>query len=757
MNNTRENEPKKYKFIVTGASCASCVAKIEKSITAIPGVIRADMNFADRTVSVSAEARVQPQSITDAISQIGYQGELIHDNAQGDELKTGAEQDYYQSLVRKSILAIVFALPLFIVSMFNLLPLLQSSNGYWINLSVGCLTLCVMIYSGGHFYVGAWKSFRYHSANMDTLIALGTGMAWLYSMIAILFTQYLPVMSQHVYFEASVVIIALVNLGAVLELRARHHTSDAIQRLLKLQPKTARILRNNIEEDVPISTLQTGDHIRVRPGEQIPVDGIIIEGSSNIDESMLTGEPLPRQKAKDDKVYGGTFNKNGSFIFITHHVGTETVLSKIIELVQQAQNSKPALARIADKISAVFVPVVMIISILTALIWFNAGVEPRIAYMLVTSMAVLIVACPCALGLAVPISVMVGIGKGAEYGILIRHADALEQAGQLTTLVLDKTGTITQGQPQVTDLLPAANREIKELLSYAASLEAASEHPLGEAIIKANQDRGGLLLPVEGFEALTGLGVSGMVNQERVYLGNQKLMQHKNITLDNWVAKGEALATQAKTPIYVANDKVIIGMIGVADPVKKDSKQAIATLQAMGLNVVMITGDHITTAQAIASQVGIKDVYADMSPEDKSNKIKKLQANGFRVGMVGDGINDAPALALADVGFAMGAGTDVAIESADITLMRNSLNSVVQAIQISKQTIKNMKQNLFGAFIYNTLGIPVAAGLLFPVMGLLLNPMLAGLAMALSSVTVVTNANRLRFFKPTGDKHDDHH
>ena len=755
MTNTNENENIKHRFVVTGASCASCVTKIEKKIREIPGVLSADMNFAERTVTVTQKADVLPEVITDAIKQIGYQGALIKDNSQGEEDKNRAEQVYYQYLLYKLMVAIGVGLPLFILSMLNHLPSLQTTSGYWENLLIGLVTLGVLIYSGGHFFVGAWKSLRFHSANMDTLIAVGTGMSWVYSMIAIFFTQYLPVMAQHVYFEAGVVIIALVNLGAVLELRARHHTSEAIQRLMRLQPKTARVIRNNVEVDEPIENLKIGDHIRVRPGEQIPVDGMIFEGSSNIDESMLTGEPLPRQKVKDDLVYGGTLNKTGSFIFVTNRVGNETVLAKIIQLVQQAQNSKPELARLADKISAVFVPTVIIISILTALIWFNVGVEPRVAYMLVTSMAVLIVACPCALGLAVPISVMVGIGKGAEYGILIRHADALQQAGQLTTIVLDKTGTITQGQPQVTDVFPAANSDAKVLMTLAASLEAVSEHPLAEAIIKENKSHGGTVLQVDKFEAMTGLGVRGMIGEKWGYLGNRKLMRNYNIPLEEWEKKGEELAAQAKTPIYVASGTTIIGMIAVADPIKSDSRKAIADLQAMGLNVVMITGDHITTAQAIASQVGIKNIFAEISPEGKSTKITELQSKGEKVGMVGDGINDAPALALAEVGFAMGSGTDVAMESADITLMRNSLNSVVQAIQISQQTIRNMKQNLFGAFIYNIIGIPIAAGVLFPVMGLLLNPMLAGLAMALSSVTVVTNANRLRFFKPTGDNHDN--
>ena len=751
MNNHSMQEKASYRFAITGATCASCVTKIENKIKALPGVLNANMNFADRTLAVTTESTLSPELITETIKQLGYNGILIPDSEQGEEIKKIAELHYFQSLKYKTIVATVIGLPLFILTMLNIVPTLQTMMGFWINLFLGLATLGVLIYSGGHFFVGGWKVFRAHSANMDTLIALGTGIAWLYSMIAILFTHYLPAMAQHVYFEASVVIIALVNLGALLELRARRHTSQAIQRLMRLQPKTARVIRNNKEVDEPIITLQVGDLIRVRPGEQIPVDGIIVEGSSSIDESMLTGEPLARQKQIDDSVFGGTLNKNGSFIFKANHVGKETVLAQIIKLVQQAQNSKPALARLADQISAIFVPTVLIIAVLTALIWFNIGVDPRAAYMLVTAMAVLVVACPCALGLAVPISVMVGIGKGAEYGILIRHADALQQACELTTIVLDKTGTITQGQPQVTDIYPAAHSDAKELITLAASLETGSEHPLAEAIIKSSKIQGFSLLNVTHFEALTGLGVNGIINGHRILLGNRKLMKNYDIALDAWEKQSEELAAQAKTPIYVASDQSILGIIAIADPIKLDSKKAIEDLHAMGLKVIMITGDHSATAHAIASQVGIQDVLAEVSPQDKSVKIAELQAKGEKVGMVGDGINDAPALALAEVGFAMGGGTDVAMESGDITLMRNSLRGVVDAIEISQQTIKNMKQNLFGAFIYNILGIPIAAGILFPFIGLLLNPMLAGLAMALSSVTVVTNANRLRFFKPLGE------
>lgn len=669
--------------------------------------------------------------------------------------KSLTAQHHHQSLLVKTFVAAIIGIPFFLLGMFDAFPSLQTNSGHWFNLLLGGVTLGVLIYSGKHFFVGAWLAARAHIANMDTLIAVGTGMAWLYSMIAILFTAYLPTMAQHVYFEAAIVIIALVNLGALLELRARRHTSEAIQRLLRLQPKTARVIRNNREFDVPIDTLEVDDLIRVHPGEQIPVDGIIIEGTSTVDESMLTGEPLAQQKIIHDKVFGGTLNKSGSFIFKAQRVGKTTVLAQIIQLVQQAQNSKPALARLADQVSAVFVPAVLITAVLTALVWFNIDIEPKAAYMLVTSMAVLIIACPCALGLAVPISVIVGIGKAAEYGVLIRHADALQQAGQLTTLVLDKTGTITQGQPQVTGVYPASPTNHQQLLTLAASLEINSEHPLAEAIVNAAKELNYSLLSVNDFQAVSGLGVLGSIDNQQVVLGNKKFMEQQKIPLGEWHTKGESFATTAQTPIYIASNQILLGIITIADPIKADSPSAINKLKQMGLTVIMVTGDHSTTANAIAKQVGIEQVIANVLPQDKASKIAELQLQGAKVGMVGDGINDAPALARAAVGFAMGSGTDIAIESADITLMRSSLYGVVDAIVISQQTVKNMKQNLFGAFVYNVIGIPIAAGILFPILGILLNPMLAGLAMALSSVTVVSNANRLRFFKPKRKQNDN--
>lgn len=740
-------ENNSYQFFIENTKCASCVARIEKITKAIPDVLDVSMNLNNKTLIVSATASLQSERVIQALQSQGYQAHIIKDTNEKEDSQKTIEKKYYHHLLIKTVVAAILAAPLFIVSMFDLLPSLQTSIGHWVNFSIGLVSFIILIYSGGHFFTGAWKSFLAHRANMDTLIAIGTGIAWLYSMLAILLTSYLPSMAQHVYFEAAIVIITLVNLGALLELRARQHTSEAIQRLMRLQPKTARVIRNNQEIDISIEELKIGDWIRVRPGEQIPVDGIIIEGSSSIDESMLTGESLPREKKAQDTIWGGTLNKAGSFIFKANKIGQDTVLSQIIKMVQQAQNSKPALARLADQIAAYFVPAILIIAILTAMIWFYLGPEPKIAYMLVTAMAVLVIACPCALGLAVPISVMVGIGKAAEYGVLIKDANALQQAGQLTTIVLDKTGTITQGTPIVTGIYPAATTTIEQLLSLAASLEAGSEHPFAEAITKSAIEKNCKLLPIQNFQTVSGLGVTGHIDNQAISLGNWKFMQQLGINELEWLQQGETLALQAQTPIYIAKDKNILGIITIADPVKQDSKQAIETMQKMGLKVIMITGDHTLTAKAIAEQVGIKHILAEVLPQEKANKIIELQQQNHKIGMVGDGINDAPALAQADVGFAMSNGTDIAMESAGITLMRNSLQGVVDAIAISQRTVKNMKQNLLGAFIYNITGIPVAAGVLFPFTGLLLNPMLAGLAMALSSVTVVSNANRLRFFK----------
>jgi len=555
-----------------------------------------------------------------------------------------------------------------------------------------------------------------------------------------------PAQSRHVYFEAALIILSFVNLGAALEVRARGKTSQAIQRLIGLQPKTAtRVLADGTEESVLIEALKVGDSVRVRPGEKIALDGVIIDGHSTIDESMLTGESMPVQKKLDDDVFGATINKTSSFIFKVTKIGQETVLSQIIRLVSAAQNTKPSIAKLADTISSFFVPTVLIIAILTALVWFNAGFSA--GFILVASMSVLVIACPCALGLASPISVITGIGKSAEYGVLIRNGEALQKASQLDVIVLDKTGTLTEGKPTVIDIIECDTVNKKSIIQLAASIEQNSEHPLAQAILTHGKDNHISLQKIDEFEAVAGQGVVGKILNQSLLFGNQKLMLSHKIDIQTWIQKVSELAASGQTPMYLALNQKLIGIISVADPIKINVKSTIDQFKKMGLTVVLLTGDNIKTAQAVAKQVGISQVIADVLPTEKAQKIKQLQATQKRVGMVGDGINDAPALMQADVGFAIGSGTDVAIESADVTLMRNSILSVYDAILISTATMRNIKQNLFGAFIYNLLGIPIAAGILYPFTGMLLNPMIAGAAMAASSLTVVTNANRLRLLK----------
>jgi len=586
---------------------------------------------------------------------------------------------------------------------------------------------------------------------MDTLIALGTGTAWFYSMVIVANPTLVPSMAQHAYFEAAAIIIALINFGSALEMRARGKTSEAIKRLIGLQPRTARVVRNGVEQDIPIEEVGLGETLRVRPGECLAVDGIIIEGSSNVDESMLSGEPVPVVKRAGDEVAAGTINKTGSFLFQAKRIGKDTALSRIIEMVRTAQASKPAIGRMVDKVASVFVPSVLIITIVTFLGWINFGSGDQVTtFAIVTGMTVLIIACPCALGLATPISIMAGVGKAAEFGTLIRNGDALQQAGKLDTIILDKTGTVTEGRPSVTSVLALEPWTEEKLLQWGASVETGSEHPLAEAIVTAANEKQIGLLDVTQFSAIAGHGVAAGVENKTVLLGNRRLMSERGIDISALEPTAEKLTNQAQTPMFMAVDKKAAGIISVSDAIKADSAEAIRRMHDIGLKVVLLTGDNRVTAEAVARQVGIDEVIAEVLPQEKADKVAALQAKGKSVGMVGDGINDAPALARADVGFAIGTGTDVAIESADITLMRGSLLSVVDAIAISKATIRNIKQNLFGAFIYNALGIPIAAGVLYPIIGVLLNPMIAGGAMALSSVTVVTNANRLRFFKPGG-------
>ncbi len=734
----------KIKLSLSNISCVSCVGAIERTLIQVKGVDSVQVNFAEKTALIQGTASTQ--SLIAAIEGLGYGAKPFDEQNQENEEQE--EFIRFHKLLRQFILAAIGGVILYLLSLFNFVPAITSLPGQFTWFILGVITLGLMIYAGGYLYHNAWKAFLNNHATMDTLIAIGTGTAWVFSLFVTLFPHAVPALAQHVYFEAALLIIALVNLGGALEIRARGKTSQAIKRLIGLQPKTARVLRDGQELDILIEEVQQGDTLRVRPGEKIPVDGVISEGHSMVDEAMITGEPIPAKKNLGDEVIGGTINKTGSFLFSATRVGKDTALAQIIDLVQQAQNTKPPIARLVDVVSAYFVPAVMVISILTALVWFNFGPANYLGFMLVASMTVLIIACPCALGLAAPISIMVGMGKAAEYGTLIRNGEALQQATKLTAIVLDKTGTITKGHPEVTDIIPASDWDTDTLLQWAASMESGSEHPLGQAIIEAAADLS--LLPIANFNAIPGHGIAAMIENKPVFFGNEKLMQRENIQLGDLIQQAAKLADLGRTPMYLAVNGQAVGIIAVADPIKEDSKSAIKRLQDVGLKVIMLTGDNARTAKVVAQQVGIQDVLADVLPEEKSAKVKALQQEGHLVGMVGDGINDAPALAQAEVGFAIGSGTDVAIESADVTLMGNSIHGVAHAIAISGATMGNIKQNLVGAFFYNGLGIPIAAGILYPFIGLLLSPVIAGAAMALSSVTVVTNANRLRFFKPGG-------
>ena len=742
------NEPVVHRLSIGGMSCAGCVATVENALRAVPGVLDATVSFAEHVAVV--QGAVDSAVLVRAVVDAGYEAAELKGLDDEQAEREAREQAEYRRLLRQAAAAAALGVPLMVFGMSDWFPPLHTGTGRLLWLVLGLATLAVMIYSGRHFFTGAWKQFTHHNANMDTLIAMGTGSAWVYSMAIVLWPHIVPSLAQHAYFEAAAIIIALINFGSALELRARGRTSEAIRRLIGLQPKTARVVRDGREVDVPIIEVGLGETLRVRPGERVAVDGVIIDGESYLDESMITGEPLPVVKRVGDEVVGGTINTSGSFLYQAKRIGKDTVLARIIELVRNAQASKPAIGRLVDKVAAVFVPSVLIVAVLTFLVWFNFGPSPEFSFAIVTTMTVLIIACPCALGLATPISIMVGVGKAAEFGVLIRNGEALQQAGRLTTVVLDKTGTVTEGKPQVTAIVPRGWVDADQLLEIAATVEAASEHPLAAAIVAAADGKGMARLEMTGFEAAAGRGVRAQMNQQRVLLGNRRWMEENSVDLGDLPQQAERLANDGQIPLYLALNDMGAGVIAVSDPVKGDSAAAIARLHQLGIKVVMLTGDARTTAEAVARQVGIDAVIAEVLPEEKEQQVAALQKLGEVVGMVGDGINDAPALARADVGFAIGGGTDVAIESADVTLMRGSLHGVADAIHVSRATVRNIKQNLFGAFIYNTLGIPVAAGVLYPFLGLLLNPMIAGAAMAASSLTVVTNANRLRFFRPQG-------
>ncbi|WP_119395702.1 heavy metal translocating P-type ATPase [Salinibius halmophilus] len=729
---------------LSGVTCASCVATIEKAVNQLEGVQSIDINFANRTASVLGSA--SREQVVKSIEDAGYGAQIIENAEQAEADREQAEADEYKSKLRQSFIGLGLGVPLMA---YGLLGLPMHVNSLTLQLVwgvVGLATLAILMTSGRHFFVGAWKAFKNHRATMDTLIALGTGTAWLYSMVVVLVPMLLPEVARHLYFEASAMIIGLINLGQALELKARGRTSQALRRLLDLRAKTAVVIRDGKEVTLDVREVVTGDQVRVRAGEKIPVDGKVLRGNSYIDESMLTGEPMPVDKQEGDVLHAGTINGDGSLTMEAEKVGNDTVLAQIIEQVGKAQNTKPPIAHLADKVSAIFVPTVMIIAVLTALAWYNFGPQPVLVNMLVTATTVLIIACPCALGLATPISTMIGVGKAAEYGGLVRNGEALQRASKVDTVVLDKTGTITQGKPSVVDAQLIEDES--QVLPLVAAVEQGSNHPLAQALLAYVGEQN--VSEPEQFESVTGKGVSATVDGKRLLLGNQKLMDSEQVDVAN--VDTQEWLNNANTVVYFAIDGKLAGAFAIADPIRQDAKEAIARLHEQNIQVVMLTGDNPQTAEAIAKEAGVDQFHAELMPNDKLDWIKKLQDQGHVVAMAGDGINDAPALAQADVGFAMGGGTDVAIESADIALMRGSLHGISDIIGISQATIRNIKQNLWGAFAYNSLGIPVAAGLLFPFTGMLLSPIIAGAAMSLSSVTVVTNANRLRFYKPSRAK-----
>ena len=739
-----EETSDEIRLSILGMRCAGCVSAVEGALAAVDGVTSVSVNFADHSAMVKGYA--DPEALKQAAKDAGYDAavmEGLEDPAEQEE----QELQRYRKLMKKASVAGIFGALLMLAEHFSWLPEIGSATGQWLWPEIALITLSILVYSGWHFYSGAIKSLSLGQANMDTLIALGTGSAWLYSCIVIDYSDTLPTLAKHAYFEAAVVILAFINLGTGLETMARGKTSSAIRQLIGLQPRTARVVRNGEETDIPIEEVGLGETLRVRPGEKIAVDGVLLEGHSTLDESMLTGEPIPVEKSVGSEVVAGTMNQTGSFLFKATRIGRDTALAQIIKSVRQAQSSKPEIARLADKISSVFVPAVVAFSVLTFLVWYAFGPDPSLGYAFVTSMTVLVIACPCALGLATPISVMVAVGRAAQSGILIRKGDALQAAGKLTCLILDKTGTVTEGKPTVSAIEAIDNYTEEHILQLAASIESGSEHPLAAAILTAAENKQIELEKTKQFEAIAGFGVTAQINQQNVIFGNKELMDAKGIKFASYNNRLEKLSALGQTPMLLAVDNKIVGIIAVSDPIKKDSAQAVQRLKNQGLRIIMVTGDNQITAHAIARQAGIDEIRAQVLPQDKAAVVMELQQQGEIVGMVGDGINDAPALAQADVGMAIGTGTDIAIESADVVILQGSLLKVPEVVELSKATVSNIKQNLLGAFFYNTISIPVAAGLLYPLFGVLLNPMIAGAAMAMSSLTVVTNANRLRWTK----------
>jgi Cu+-exporting ATPase len=767
-------EPRMLALDIEGMTCASCVNRIERYLRKVDGVVEANVNLATERATVTAASDVTTAQILEAVEAAGYDAKLLVDaepvtgpgraepepgtviaHEVAREPETTFQQRHLVDTRRRLIAAAILTVPLLLaLAQMTVAPFLPAFlTNPWLQLT---FATPVQFYAGWPFYRGAWKVLRHRATDMNTLIAVGTSAAYFYSLAAILLPGFFRAAgigtegALPLYFDTAAVIVTLILLGRFLEARARSHTSDAIRKLIGLAPRTARVIRDGAERDLPIEEVRRGDMVLVRPGEKVAVDGVLRDGSSAIDESMVTGESMPVTKDPGDEVIGGTLNTSGAFRFEATRVGRDTVLAQIVRLVQEAQGSKAPIQRLADQVTGFFVPAVLATAAVTFVVWFLVGPEPAFNLALLNTVAVLIIACPCALGLATPTSIMVGTGKGAENGVLFRNAEALERLHKVRAVVLDKTGTLTEGRPQVTDVVLAdGEADTDELLRLAAAAERRSEHPLGEAIVRhARDDLRLAVAEPEGFEAAAGQGISATVEGRAVVIGRVEHLQHRGIEPGSLAERGAELAAAGKTPVYVAVGGRAAGVIAIADTLKAGSRDAVAELHRLGLEVIMLTGDNEITARAIAREAGVDRVLADVRPDEKAAQVRRLQADGKLVAMVGDGVNDAPALARADVGIAIGTGTDVAIESAGVTLMSGDLRAVVTAFALSRATMRNIKQNLFWAFAYNVALIPLAAGAFYPFTGVLLDPIFAAGAMAASSVTVVSNALRLRSFRP---------
>ncbi|ELB2806100.1 heavy metal translocating P-type ATPase [Vibrio alginolyticus] len=734
-------------MLIQGMTCASCVSSVEKALTSVEGVEKAQVNLAEQSALVFASQDSDDllNAIVESVKQAGYQAEILQDAATQQEKQAQQQRQQQKRFKLDAIAGLVVGAPLMIWGVAGGNMMIRNTNDQLAWGAIGIVCLLLLATAGKHFFSNAWLAATHKRATMDTLVALGTGAAWFYSMLVVIFPGWFPLASRHVYFEASAMIIGLISLGHYIEAKAKANTTRSLQVLINLQPQQATVITEQGDQQITVEQITLGMKLRIKPGEKVPVDGVVIQGESYIDESMLTGEPVPVLKAQEAQVSAGTLNTDGALIIEATGIGANTMLARIIRMVRTAQSSKPAIAKLADQISSVFVPVVVGIAILAALVWFAVGPEPKASYMLVVTTTVLIIACPCALGLATPLSVTVGVGKAAELGILIKDADALQLASKVDTVVFDKTGTLTQGKPSVQQVFTHATSQ-EDLLALAYAAERQSEHPLAKAVCDYAKRHDAKDVSLDKFENVRGRGILATYQDKPLLIGSLQFMQAENVETSALKSAIDECAKNAWTPVAVALNGELIGLIAIADPIKSDAKQALSALKSQGIKTVMLTGDSQHVANAIGQELGIDEVIAQVMPDEKAQHIEQLQSQGHVVAMVGDGINDAPALALSNLGIAMGSGSDVAIESSQMTILNTSPMAVVHAIELSRATLKNMKQNLFGAFVYNSLGIPVAAGVLYPAFGFLLSPVVAGAAMALSSITVVSNANRLRLF-----------